>query len=254
MIKNFFKWLSIFNFLTLVILITILLYFLSSTNNRLLNLGQTLDDLANQVIDYEVEIATKIPVDTYVEVLNPMDLSINMAIRKSIAFDADIPINQLVKLPLDLPLKQKIDLKTSFVVPDSFKVAVNGDIDLNQKMKVFLIGKKGINMRVAGKVSINKSLKSFVPDSLNVLGQVPIAIRVKDSITVPLKMKIPISLNVPVDLSIQDFVKAKLLSKVHFKGIIPIKMKVPVHIPLRDTPLYEHLQKMKKQLTELLYF
>jgi len=254
MIKKIFKWISIFNSIVLVILITILLYFLNTSNNRLLNLGQTLDDLSNEVIDYEVEIVTKIPVDTYVEVLNPIDLSIDMAIRKSIAFDADIPINQMVKLPLDLPLNQKIDLKTSFVVPDSFNVAVDADIDLNQKMKVYLIGKRGINMRVAGKLSINKSLKSFVPDSLNVLGQVPISIRVKDSITVPLKMKIPISLDVPVDLSIHDFVKAKMLSKVHFKGIIPVKMKVPVKIPLKETPLYNHLQKMKKQLTELLYF
>ncbi len=253
---RFQKWTVAFLTIALLInfgIIIVLLAALNVSEKRLLVIGDTMDEMAEQHIITEVTVDEMIPLNSSIFVTDEIEVGINMMVESEIPFTAMIPVNEEMLIPFKIGVKDYIILDTTIHISDYVNIDVDDTIPLNQKVKMPIFGKgtKGPSFPIQGKIPVKQKLKVGFSEDLPVYSVVPIDMIIIDTLPVGLSMKIPVDVMVPVKIPLKSTARITFSEAMPVNAEIPITLTIPVDIPLSETSLAYYFKKMAKGLRGL---
>lgn len=232
-------------------IIATLLIALNVSEKRLKILGDTMDEMARQHIQTEVTVNETIPLNSDINVTEPVEVGINMTVNSQIPFRANIPVNESMLVPFKIGVKDYIKLDTTIKVTDYVHILVDDTIPLNQKVKMPIFGKRGPSVPIQGKIPLKQDLLVGFEEELPVKSIVPIDMLIIDTLPVGLDMKIPVDLMVPIHIPLHTTARVSFTGPMPVDAKIPIELTIPVDIPLEETSLAKYFKKMAKGLRGL---
>lgn len=186
-LSSFQKWVASLLALALLInfcILIILLAALNITKKRLNNLGDTLEQTAQQHIITEIKLDENIQLNTNVYVSDEISVGIQLVLETMIPFKAEIPVNENIMVPIRIGVKDYIKLDTIIQASGTFLIDVDDTIPLDQKVKVLVLGKNGLNLPVQGNIKLKQSLKTEFDELVPVKGLIPVDMLIVDTLHV----------------------------------------------------------------------
>lgn len=239
-------------------LIGVLLTAKSISGERLESLGNTLDDMADDHIVYNVDIDQNMPVETNLLISDDLDVNIQMFVQSEIPFTAEIPVQEDLLVPFKIGVKEYIKLDTTIEISDAVHIFVDDTIPLDQKMKVKLFGENkkknkliGPSVRIKSKIPVQQDLLIEFREQIPIKSVIPLDMVIIDTLPVGLDIRIPVDVKVPVRIPLNTTAKVSFLDSIPVEGAIPIKLDVPIDIPLEETSLAKSFRQMAKGMRNL---
>ena len=251
---RFQKWTVAFLAAALLInlgIIIVLVTALKVSEKRLLIIGETMEEMAEQHILTEVTVDESIPLQSEITITEELEVNIDMTVVTEIPFTAMIPVSESMLIPFKIGVHDYITIDTTITVTDFVNIDVDDTIPLNQKVKMPIFGKRGPSVPIQGLIPLKQKLKVGFSESLPVYSIVPIDMLIVDTLPVGLSMKIPVDVMVPVRIPIKQTAKITFNGAMPVDAMIPITLTIPVDIPLSETSLAYYFKKMARGLKGL---
>lgn len=217
--------------------------------------SQHLEGLGNEVINHTVIVNTTIPLDTEIQVMEPIEVEIQLGIDQQVRIKADVPVRDIIQVPVDLRVQENIELDTSINVMDRISVNLNTVIPIDQKFQIPRGKKgKGINIPIKASIPVNQDVDIGFNDPMRVQSVIAVDIPVKQTLDVEFEINVPMDQDVPLNLPLKTTATVSFLRPMKVKGEIPIKLEIPVVIPLNKTPIKKTMENVASELRQLFPF
>lgn len=233
-------------------IIAVLLYVKFNAQQHIELAAQHLEDLGDQEINHTVFVNTTIPLDTEIEVMEPIEVEIELTIDNYVRIKANVPVRDLIKVPIDLRIKENIELDTTINVLDLINVNLDTEIAIDQK---FLIprGKrgKGITIPIKARIPVNQDVQIAFNEPMRVNSTIAVDMPIQQSIEVEFELVVPMDQDVPLHLPIKTKAMVTFRHPMKVKGEIPVVLEIPVIIPLSKTPIKKSMKNVAKELRKI---
>lgn len=217
--------------------------------------SQHLENLGDERISHTVFVNTTIPLDTEIEVTEPIEVAIELGINQEVRIKADIPVRDIIQVPVDLRIQEDIQLDTTINVMDRISVNLNTSIPIDQK---FLIPRgdkgKGIKIPIKASIPVNQDVDIGFNHPMSVQSTIGVDIPVQETLDVEFEMIVPMDQNVRLNVPLKTTATVMFLRPMKVKGEIPIQLEIPVVIALKDTPIKNAMDNVAKELRQLFPF
>jgi hypothetical protein len=233
-------------FLISIVIIAILIFALKTSERKLTDLGNVMEEMSNSRIQYNMTVTQDIDVMTDAEITEDVNVGIDLVVESLIPFQAEIPVNESMLIPINLGVDQVIYVDTLISIVGDVRINVDDTIPLNQKIKA-----AGIKVKAEALIPLKQELTVSFDEKIRMQSYIPISMQIRDSMALGLSMKIPVNLMIPVRIPVKTTAKISFFETLPFKATIPIKLDVPVDIPLNETAMGEYLKKVAKGMREL---
>jgi len=210
-----------------------------------------LKGLGTEYIEYTVIINDTIPLETWISMTGDVPVNINMLLNDSLQLDMQIPVKQSISIPLDLTLNKVLYIDTTLTLPDTMKLFVEGDIPVNEKLS--LAGIDQLRMKVKGNIKMQQLLKAKLVGNSIFTASVPIALRIRERISVPVNFPVDVHQKVSIRLPVSSVATVSFKSPMKVSGKIPIQIAVPVRIPLEQTAIKRRMDSAADHLSDLFF-
>ena len=215
------------------------------------NVAAELRGLGTEYIEYTVFINDTIPLATWISMTGDVPVNINMTLNDSLQLDMQIPVRQSISVPLDLALNKVLHIDTTLTLPDTMKLYIEGDIPVNEKLS--LAGIDRLRMKVKGTINMRQLLNAKLVGNSVFSADVPITLRIRENISVPVNFPVGIHQKVPINLTIASTASVSFGSPVKVTGKIPVQLAVPVRIPLEKTAIKRRMDSAAEHLSDLFF-
>ena len=217
--------------------------------------SQHLENLGDDKINHTVLVNTTIPLNTEIEVMEPIEVYIELGINQHVRIKADIPVRDVIQVPVDLRVRENIELDTTIEVIDRISVNLNTSIPVDQ---TFLIPRgdegKGIKIPIKASIPINQNVDIGFNQPMQVQSTIGVDIPIKETLDVEFILNVPMDQNVKLNFPLKTNAHVSFLQPLKVKGEIPIKLEIPVVIPLKDTPIKGAMDNVAQELRKLFPF
>lgn len=234
-------------------IVAVLLYVRSNAREHIELSAQHLENLGDQEINHTVFVNTTIPLDTEIEVTEPIEVEIELTIDEYVRIKANIPVRDLISVPIDLRVRENIEMDTTISVLDLINVNLDTEIAVDQK---FLIprGKKGkgISIPIKAKIPVNQDVQIGFNDPMRVKSTIAVDIPVQQTIDVEFSIVVPMDQDVPLHLPLKTTAMVTFKHPMKVKGVIPVKLEIPVVIPLSKTPIKKSMENVANELRKMI--
>ncbi|MDG1331678.1 MAG: hypothetical protein P8P74_05065 [Crocinitomicaceae bacterium] len=241
--------------LTNVAIIAVLIYVKVNAEHHVELASQHLESLGNEEINHTVFVNTTIPLDTEIQVTEPIEVAIELGINQEVRIKADVPVRDIIQVPVNLRVKENIELDTTISVMERISVNLNTMIPVDQK---FLIPRgnkgKGITIPIRASIPVNQDVDIGFNDPMRVQSTIGVDIPVQQTLDVEFEMIVPMDQNVLLNLPVKTTAMVSFLRPMKVKGEIPIKLEIPVVIALKDTPIKSTMENVASELRQLFPF
>jgi hypothetical protein len=233
-------------FLLSIIIIIILIFALKTSERKLTDLGNIMEEMSNSRIQYDMKIKQSIEAVTDAEITDDVNVGIDLVVESSIPFQAEIPVNEDMIIPINLGVNQVVYVDTLISIVGDVNINVDDTIPLDQKIKA-----AGMNVKAKADIPLKQQLTVNFDEQIRMQSYIPIDMKIRDSMALGLEMKIPVNLMVPVKIPLHTTARISFFETLPFKATIPIELDVPVDIPLNETAMGDYLKKVAKGMKEL---
>jgi hypothetical protein len=241
--------------LTNVGIISVLIWVKVNAEHHVGLASQHLENLGDEEISHTVFVNTTIPLDTEIEVIEPIEVAIELGINQDVRIKADIPVRDIIQVPVDLRIQEDIELDTTINVMDRISVNLNTSIPIDQK---FLIPRgdkgKGIKIPIKASIPVDQNVDIGFNHPMHVQSTIGVDIPVQETLDVEFVLEVPMDQNVNLNFPIKTKAYVAFLQPLKVKGEIPIKLEIPVVIALKDTPIKGAMDSVAKELRKLFPF
>ncbi len=233
-------------------IIVVLLVALNVMGIRLNGIGDTMEEMAIQHIQTEVEVNQEIPLNSAISVTDELIVNIDMFINTEIPFTAEIPVTEEMLVPIRMGVHDYISLDTLIWVTEPISISVDDTIPLDQKMKMTIFGKdRGPSIPIKSKIPLKQDLHVDFNGPLPVKSTIPVDMLIIDTLPIGIEMRIPVDVMVPVKIPIKQQARITFNGPMPVDAMIPISLNIPVDIPLETTSLAKYFRKLAKGLRGL---
>ncbi len=226
--------------------------FYLKAKGRLKDAATNLHQLGNQSIYYVAAVSDSIPLHTAINITNQVPVQLLMKLSDSLRIVMPVTYNHTLNIPVNLNIDKVLHIDTLLELPEPLKLAVNGNIPVDQKFEMVSLGH--IKIKVKADIPIDEQLNARLSQQTRFKSDIPIRMQIKDHIPVVLNLRIPVNQKIKIDLPIKNMAQVGFPGKLNITGMIPIHLKVPVNIPLAKTPLKYYLDKTADDLDALFSF
>lgn len=239
--------------LTLLLIGTwvVLLMYYHAAESRMQQAADLIESIGDAKFFVEADINDTMPVKSSIRIPVQIPVLVSMSIMVDVPITMDVAVNNEMKVPFDLTIKQIVPVDTFFQFPDPVSAYVNDSLSLASKLKIRLWPGFNIPFSVKGEVPMQQGL-IFSMQSMRISADIPIAMRVQDSIPVHLDMNIPIQEHLQWPMMVNSKATITFYEELPIEAMFPIHLKVPVEVDFSKTPLQSKFDSLGNIMRKVL--
>lgn len=251
--KRIIKYILLILIIILLAVSSVLLIFKVRDSQQKLNqAADIIESLGNTSFFIDADILDSLDINTSFSI--PVSIPVHVVMKVSVdaPLNMNVPVKQTLKIPYSVKIDEIMPLDTIFTFPDGLTTNVNDSIDVkNAKFRTRFWPGIRVPVTINGSMPLKQTL-SLDPEKLHVSSEIPVHLRLNDSIPVYLDFTVPVKDKIPMELVIDADAMISFYAPLPVRGKIPLKMNTPVKIDFSKTPLKQKFDSLAKVMRKIL--
>ena len=224
---------------------------LGESREKLNEAADIIESLGKASFDVDADVTDTIDIATDFRIPATIPVHVRMQVSLLAPLNMDVPVEKRLSIPFSVKIDQLLPVDTLFRFPSGIQALVNDSIPLNNKLKIKFWPGMRIPFQVQGKVPLHKAL-NLDPGNVRVASNIPVRLRLSDSIPVFLDFTVPVKDTIPMNLNINADAQITFYSALPVRGRLPLKMKTPVRVDFSKTPLKAKFDSLARVMRKIL--
>lgn len=221
------------------------------SQEKLNQAADIIESLGNTSFFIDADISDSIDINTSFSIPVSIPVHVLMNVSVNVPLNMNVPVIQTLKIPYSVRIDEIMPVDTFFTFPDGITTNVNDSIDLNTKFKTRIWPGIRFPVTISGSIPLKQTLY-LDPEKLHVSSEIPVHLRLNDSIPVYLDFTVPVKENIPMKLQIDADAMISFYIPLPVKGKLPLKMNTPVEIDFSKTPLKAKFDSLANVMRKIL--
>lgn len=252
----FFKTKSRYIALTLILLllavsVILLINKVSDSQKKLNQAADIIESLGKTSFSIDADISDSIDINTSFTIPISIPVHVRMNVSVNAPLSMNVPVMQTLKIPYSVRIDEIMPVDTFFIFPEGITTNINDSIGFNTKIKTRIWPGIRFPVTISGSMPLKQSLY-LDPEKLHVSSEIPVHLRLNDSIPVYLDFTVPVKDTLPMNLLIDADATISFYAPLPVKGRLPLKMNTPVEIDFSKTPLKAKFDSLANVMRKIL--